>query len=182
MFFLSWITPIIALLIKIESSGPVFFKQTRNGIKYKEFTCYKFRSMNVGAEQKKEALSTDNIMNGPVFKMINDPRITKLGKFLRKTSLDELPQLLNVLRGDMSLVGPRPALPKEIKNYQNWHRKRHSVKPGITGLWQISGRSELSFEEMCLLDLYYIENHSIFLDFEIMFETIPAMIVGKGAY
>ena len=123
-----------------------------------------------------------NETTGPIFKMRDDPRCTRVGRFLRRTSLDELPQFYNILRGEMSLVGPRPPLPSEVEQYQEWHKKRLEVRPGMTGLWQISGRSELSFDEMCLLDIYYAESWSLMLDIKILFKTIPALLLGRGAY
>lgn len=180
---------LIAILIKATSKGPVFFKQKR--ALYKggpEFWFYKFRTMRQDADQMKAIIWSQNETNGALFKMKNDPRVTKVGKWLRKYSLDELPQFINVLKGDMSIVGPRPLPVEDFDKLRNgrvnydWYAKRGNTKPGITGLWQISGRSDLSFEEMCLLDLYYIENQSIFFDVEIMFETIPVAFLGKGAY
>ena len=179
----------IALLIKTSSKGPVFFKQKRALYKGgKEFWFYKFRTMNENAESQKEALWHKNGNNNVLFKLEDDPRITTIGKWLRKYSLDEIPQLINVLKSDMSLVGPRP-LPvndfiklKNGKANYDWYSNRGKTKPGITGLWQISGRSDLSFEDMCLLDLYYIENQSVFFDMEIMLETVPVVFGGRGAY
>ena len=179
----------IALLIKTSSKGPVFFKQKRALYKGgKEFWFYKFRTMNENAESQKEALWNKNGNNNVLFKLEDDPRITTIGKWLRKYSLDEIPQLINVLKSDMSLVGPRP-LPvndfiklKNGKANYDWYSNRGKTKPGITGLWQISGRSDLSFEDMCLLDLYYIENQSVFFDMEIMLETVPVVFGGRGAY
>ena len=143
---------------------------------------YKFRSMYEGAEAELETLLELNESDGPTFKIRKDPRITRLGRFLRRTSLDELPQLLNVLRGEMSLVGPRPPLPEEVENYANWHRRRLEVRPGMTGLWQVSGRSLLSFDEAVLLDIHYIENWSLGLDLQILLRTVPEVIFGNGAY
>lgn len=179
----------IALMIKLTSKGPVFFKQKR--ALYKggpEFWFYKFRTMYENADEMKQQFWEQNESNGALFKMKDDPRVTPVGRFLRKYSLDEIPQFLNVLKGDMSIVGPRPLPISDFEKLENgkvnydWYTKRGNTKPGITGLWQISGRSDLSFEEMCLLDLYYIENQSIFFDMEIMFETIPVAFMGKGAY
>lgn len=179
----------IALMIKLTSKGPVFFKQQRALYKGGPvFWFYKFRTMYENADEMKEQFWGANESNGALFKMKNDPRVTPVGRWLRKYSLDEIPQFINVLKGEMSIVGPRPLpisdfdrLKNDKMNY-DWYMKRGETRPGITGLWQISGRSNLSFEEMCLLDLYYIENQSIFFDIEIMFETIPAMFVGHGAY
>jgi len=173
---------LIALAIKLDSKGPAFFKQVRVGKDHQQFNCYKFRSMRVGAEEELESLRDQNEADGPIFKMRDDPRRTRVGRFLRRISLDELPQLINVLRGEMSLVGPRPPIPEEVGQYKPWHQKRLTVCPGITGLWQVSGRSELTFDEMVLLDLYYIEHWSPWMDFSILLRTIPKAIVGDGAY
>ncbi|MCR4408558.1 MAG: undecaprenyl-phosphate glucose phosphotransferase [Anaerolineae bacterium] len=173
---------LIALAIKLDSPGPVLFKQVRVGKGGKEFELYKFRTMRVGAEEEQAELRAFNEATGPLFKIRDDPRLTRVGKFLRRTSLDELPQVYNVLRGEMSLVGPRPPLPSEVAEYLPWQRQRLEVSPGMTGLWQVSGRSELTFDEMCLLDIYYIENWSPTLDAEILLRTIPNIIFGKGAY
>jgi exopolysaccharide biosynthesis polyprenyl glycosylphosphotransferase len=173
---------LLALLIKFDSDGPVFFTQIRVGKGENLFACYKFRSMRRGAEAEQDTLRTLNEADGPIFKMRDDPRITRVGRMLRRTSLDELPQLFNVLMGHMSLVGPRPAPPSEVQRYQPWHKRRLEVAPGITGLWQVSGRSELSFDEMVLLDLYYIEHWSPVLDVQIMLRTFPKVITGEGAY
>ncbi len=181
---------VTAALIKLTSKGPVFFKQKR--ALYKggpEFDVYKFRSMCVDADNMKKDLLKENETNGALFKMKNDPRITPVGHIIRKLSLDEFPQFINVLKGEMSVVGPRPLPVNDYKMIKNtdklcfdWYKKRGQAVPGITGLWQISGRSELSFEEMCLLDLYYIENQSVFFDLEIMFDTACVMVMGAGAY
>jgi exopolysaccharide biosynthesis polyprenyl glycosylphosphotransferase len=173
---------LVALVIRLDSPGPVLFRQIRVGKGEQLFGCYKFRSMYVGAEEEQEKLQDQNEADGPIFKIRNDPRITPVGRFLRRTSIDELPQLLNVLMGHMSLVGPRPAPPSEVQRYQPWHRQRLEVAPGITGLWQVSGRSRLTFDEMVLLDLYYVENWSPILDFEILVRTVPKVILGEGAY
>jgi exopolysaccharide biosynthesis polyprenyl glycosylphosphotransferase len=173
---------LLALIIRLDSPGPIFFTQIRVGKGEHLFACYKFRSMRQGADEEKEKLLAQNEADGPIFKIRNDPRITTVGRLLRRLSLDELPQLFNVLMGHMSLVGPRPAPPSEVQRYQSWHKRRLEVAPGMTGLWQVSGRSELTFDEMVLLDLYYIENWSPFLDLQIMFRTLPKMITGEGAY
>ncbi len=173
---------LIGIAIKLDSEGPIFFRQVRVGKDHQEFPIYKFRSMRVGAEEELEILKDQNEADGPIFKMRDDPRRTRVGRFLRQTSLDELPQLINVLRGEMSLVGPRPPIPDEVVQYKPWHKKRLVVRPGITGLWQVSGRSELTFDEMVLLDLYYIEHWSPWLDFNILLRTIPKVILGDGAY
>lgn len=171
-----------ALAIKLDSPGPVFFRQTRVGEHGRLFTVFKFRSMREGAEEELEQLLAYNEASGPLFKMKDDPRRTRVGRLLRTTSLDELPQFFNILLGDMSLVGPRPGLPSEVEQYQPWHRQRLEVQPGLSGLWQVSGRSDLTFDEMCLLDIYYIENWSLALDFVIMLRTIPRVLFGSGAY
>jgi exopolysaccharide biosynthesis polyprenyl glycosylphosphotransferase len=173
---------LVALLIKLDSPGPVIFRQQRVGERGRIFSFYKFRSMRDGAEDQQAELRSRNEATGPLFKIKDDPRLTRLGPLLRRRSLDEIPQLWNVLRGDMSLVGPRPGLPAEVAQYQPWHRQRLEVPPGITGLWQVSGRSDLSFDEMCLLDIYYIENWSLGLDLMIMLRTIPRVLFGEGAY
>lgn len=178
-----------AFMIKITSKGPVFFKQKRSLYKGgEEFYFYKFRSMYLDADRIKEKLSQKNEANGALFKIKKDPRVTWFGRIIRKFSIDELPQFINVLKGSMSIVGPRPLPVKDFENMNygemsyDWHKQRGNVKPGITGLWQISGRSDLSFEEMLFLDLYYIEHQSVFFDLEILFETIPTVFFGKGAY
>jgi exopolysaccharide biosynthesis polyprenyl glycosylphosphotransferase len=173
---------VVAVLIKITSKDPVFFKQVRCGLFGRKFMFYKFRTMVSDAESKLNDLLKQNEMEGPVFKMTNDPRVTKVGKFLRKFSIDELPQLWNVLIGDMSLVGPRPPLPKEVEKYDNWQRRKLSMRPGITCLWQVGGRSEIvNFKEWMRLDLEYIDNWSFGLDFKILFKTIPVVLFGIGA-
>lgn len=173
---------LLALMIKLESPGPVLFRQERVGRNGRCFTVYKFRSMIEGAEEQQEALQELNEAEGPLFKIRDDPRMTHVGKLLRKFSLDELPQLYNVLQGEMSLIGPRPPLPEEVKQYQEWHKRRLEVAPGLTGLSQISGRSQLTFDETALLDIYYIENWSLGLDTKILLQTIPRVIFGNGAY
>lgn len=182
LVLLSPVLGLAALLIRLDSPGPAIFRQARVGRNGQQFTVYKFRTMHVGAELAVEQLADRNEASGPLFKMRDDPRRTRVGKWLRRTSIDELPQFWNVLRGEMSLVGPRPALPREVEQYQPWHRRRLEAAPGITGLWQVNGRSEVSFDEMVMLDLYYIENWSLFLDFKIMLKTIPAVLFGRGAY
>lgn len=178
--FLSPLFLIIGIAIKFDSKGPVFFKQKREGLRGRIFDVYKFRSMIVNAEELKRELEGRNEMDGPVFKMSNDPRITKLGRFLRKTSLDELPQFYNVLMGEMSVVGPRPPLPDEVKKYQRWQLRRLSMKPGITCIWQVSGRNSVPFEEWMKMDLQYIDNWSLKLDFVIFLKTIRAIIRSEG--
>tara|TARA_Y100001968_G_scaffold26138_1_gene20383 strand:+ start:401 stop:1795 length:1395 start_codon:yes stop_codon:yes gene_type:complete len=171
------------LAVKLSSPGPALFRQTRSGINGRPFNLYKFRSMVTNAEQRKHELASMNEMNGPVFKIANDPRITTVGKFLRRFSLDELPQLFNVLQGAMSLVGPRPLPVDETKRFEDLsHRRRLSVKPGITCLWQISGRNEVNqFSDWVRLDLDYIDNWSIWLDIKILLRTIPVVFIGTGA-
>ena len=173
---------LIALLIKLDSPGPILFKQVRLGRNGKRFDAYKFRSMRHTAEEEVGRLKQFNEASGPIFKMKNDPRVTKVGRWLRRTSLDEVPQLLNVLRGGMSIVGPRPPIPAEVDRYEAWHHRRFEVQPGLTGLWQVSGRSELPFDEMVLLDIYYIENWNLALDLKILLRTIPAVVTARGAY
>ena len=172
----------IAVAIKLSSRGPVFFRQERVGRGGRSFRLYKFRTMVNGAESMLGDLRTMNEADGPLFKMRSDPRITGVGRWLRKYSLDELPQLLNVLRGEMSLVGPRPALPSEVGTYEEWHRTRLEVAPGITGLWQVSGRSDVSFDEYVRLDLFYIENWSLAYDLFILAKTLPVVATGRGSY
>jgi len=180
LIFFSPLILLISLLVKASSKGPVFFKQQRVGLNGRRFTFYKFRTMVENAEQLKQTLLDKNEMDGPVFKIREDPRITRLGKFLRKTSLDELPQLFNVFSGDMSLVGPRPPLPEEVSRYDLWHRRRLSMKPGLTCLWQVNGRNKISFENWMNLDLEYIDNWSLFLDLKILLKTIPAVLSESG--
>lgn len=172
----------IALLIKLDDHGPVFFTQTRVGRHGKEFKIYKFRSMRVDAEDLLERLLAKNQVDGPMFKMKDDPRISRVGKFLRKYSLDELPQLFNVLIGNMSLVGPRPPLPREVAKYTDYDKQRLYVTPGCTGLWQATERSNVGFAGMVKLDLEYIQNASWWLDLKIIFMTVKIIIVPNGAY
>jgi exopolysaccharide biosynthesis polyprenyl glycosylphosphotransferase len=175
-------TIFLAPAILLESPGPLFFKQIRIGKNGRRFTFYKFRSMYVDAEERKKELMAQNEMHGSMFKMTNDPRITKVGKFIRKTSLDELPQFWNVLKGDMSLVGTRPPTEDEYLHYEGWQKRRISFRPGITGLWQISGRSNIKdFDEVVKLDLEYIDNWSIGLDMKIILKTVYAVFRGDGA-
>lgn len=174
---------VIGLLIKIEApQGSVFFRQVRVGQNGKEFHMYKFRSMVANAEDLLEQLIDQNEVNGNMFKMKNDPRITRIGKFIRKTSLDELPQLWNVFRGEMSLVGPRPALPREVKNYTSYDRQRLQMIPGCTGLWQVSGRNSVGFEQMVELDLTYARERSMMVDIKIIFRTFKVLVGSKDAF
>ncbi|MDH4222392.1 MAG: sugar transferase [candidate division Zixibacteria bacterium] len=169
-----------AILVKKSSKGTVLFKQQRVGLNGKKFILYKFRTMVENAEELKKSLQDKNEMEGPAFKIKEDPRIIRIGKFMRKTSLDELPQLFNVLAGDMSLVGPRPPLPQEVSNYDMWHRKRLCMKPGLTCLWQVNGRNSINFDKWMKLDLEYINNWSLFLDLKILLKTIPAVLSMSG--
>ncbi|MDR2928209.1 MAG: sugar transferase [Cytophagaceae bacterium] len=171
---------IIAFLIKFDSKGPVFFAQKRVGLHGRRFKVYKFRTMVVDAEKLKEDLEEKNEMDGPVFKIANDPRITRLGRFLRKTSLDELPQFFNVLKGDMSVVGPRPPIPAEVRQYERWQLRRLSMKPGITCIWQVSGRNNIPFDEWMKMDMEYIDNWSLKLDLIILLKTIRTILRGDG--
>jgi len=171
----------LAIRLTARKGAPIFFVQTRCGLNGKPFTCYKFRSMRVGAEREQPVLENLNEADGPVFKMREDPRVTPVGSFLRRTSLDELPQLWNVLRGEMSLVGPRPPIPAEVEKYDPWQRRRLSMRPGITCLWQVSGRSRLSFDTWMKLDLEYIDNWSLWLDFKILLRTCYVVLTGYGA-
>lgn len=182
LFFTIVLTPFIAVAIKIDSPGPVFYRQKRIGLNGREFQIIKFRSMYVDADAKKDDLLCANEMNGPMFKITNDPRITKVGRFLRRTSLDELPQFYNILIGQMSLVGTRPPTPDEYVQYKLQYRRRLSIKPGLTGLWQVSGRSDITdFEDVLRLDLHYIDHWSLGLDIKIIFQTIGVVIGKRGA-
>jgi exopolysaccharide biosynthesis polyprenyl glycosylphosphotransferase len=183
LIILSPLLVLIALLIKLTSPGPVFFVQERLGLNKRVFRMYKFRTMTVDAEARQEELERFNEADGPVFKIRDDPRITPVGKWLRRTSLDELPQLFNVIMGDMSLVGPRPLPLRDYRGFnQDWHRRRFSVRPGLTCLWQINGRSELSFHSWMAMDMKYIDQWSFGLDLKILLRTIPAILKEKGAY
>ena len=173
---------VIAIIIKFTSKGPVFFSQKRVGRNGKEFDMYKFRSMVVNAEELKEKLAAQNEMSGPMFKMKDDPRVTKVGKFIRKTSLDELPQLWNVLKGDMSLVGPRPSLPKEVAQFEDWMYKRLEVKPGLTCYWQVSGRNNIDFEDWMKLDVKYVEERNLWIDIKLIFKTVGVLFGDKNAH
>lgn len=174
--------PFIALAIRMESKGPLFFSQNRVGENGRIFKCWKLRSMFVDAEERKKELMDRNEMQGAMFKIKDDPRVTKVGKFIRKTSIDELPQFWNVLRGEMSLVGTRPPTPDEVATYQNWHRKRICIKPGITGLWQVSGRNQIDdFDEVVRLDIRYIEEWSLWLDIQLLAKTLWVVVARRGA-
>jgi lipopolysaccharide/colanic/teichoic acid biosynthesis glycosyltransferase len=171
---------VIALAIRIEDRGPVVFKQVRVGLKGQPFNFYKFRSMAVDAEQRLPQLQSE--LSGVLFKIKSDPRVTRVGRLIRRLSLDELPQLLNVLQGQMSLVGPRPALPREVAQYQQDVHRRLDVRPGLTGLWQVSGRSDLSWDDTVRLDLYYVDNWSLLQDLMILTRTVGAVLNSRGAY
>jgi lipopolysaccharide/colanic/teichoic acid biosynthesis glycosyltransferase len=173
---------VLAIIVRIDSPGPVLFKQKRVGHNGEEFWFYKFRSMVADAEAQRLALQKMNEASGPIFKIKNDPRLTNCGRWMRRFSLDELPQFINVLRGDMSLVGPRPALPSEVATYTTRHRRRLDIKPGITGLWQVMGRSDLSFDRSVELDIEYVEQVSVPLYLSILVKTVPAVLSAKGAY
>lgn len=173
---------IIGVAIKLDSPGPVFFVQTRVGKGGRHFRFYKFRSMCSDAEYLRKYVDHLNEVSGPVFKSRNDPRITAVGAWLRRFSLDELPQLINVLKGDMSLVGPRPPLPEEVEEYEPWQMQRLSVTPGLTCIWQVSGRSDIPFDRWVEMDLEYIRRRSLLLDLKLLVLTIPAVISGRGAY
>jgi exopolysaccharide biosynthesis polyprenyl glycosylphosphotransferase len=171
----------VAAVIKLTSRGPIFFKQKRVGLHGKPFHMLKFRSMVVNAEELKAKLEALNEQTGPVFKMKNDPRITRIGRFIRKYSIDELPQLLNVLRGEMSVVGPRPPIPSEVEKYATWQRRRLSVRPGLTCIWQVSGRNQISFEDWMYLDMRYIDHWSLGTDLGLILRTVPVVLTGSGA-
>jgi exopolysaccharide biosynthesis polyprenyl glycosylphosphotransferase len=173
---------VIALGVKLDSPGPVFYRDRRVGLAEGEFGMFKFRSMYTDAALRQDALEIENEASGPLFKIKNDPRVTRIGRILRRYSIDELPQLLNVLRGEMSLVGPRPLPLRDYVQLEDWHRKRYLVLPGMTGLWQVSGRIDLSFDDLVRLDFYYLENWSIWLDISILAKTLPAVAARRGAY
>lgn len=184
----------IALLIKITSKGPVFFRQKRVGCNGSAFILFKFRTMKLGFDDTAHREFTKSFINGhsmhtpldhngdSVYKLTGDPRVTGIGSFLRRVSLDELPQFINILKGEMTVVGPRPSLPYEYDCFKDWHKLRVKVKPGLTGLWQVSGRSTVTFDEMVKLDLYYIESWALLMDIKIMFKTLPVMLAGTGGY
>ena len=182
LLLLSPVIAIVACAVKFTSKGPIFFSQKRVGKNGKIFEMYKFRSMVVNAEELKEKLVHQNEMSGPMFKMKDDPRVTKIGKFIRKTSLDELPQLWNVLKGDMSLVGPRPSLPKEVNRFEKWMYKRLTVKPGLTCYWQVSGRNNIDFEDWMKLDINYVEDRNLWIDIKLIFKTVGVLFGDKNAH
>jgi len=183
MLLLSPFFGLVAILIKLESPGPVFFSQTRIGLGGQPFRCWKLRSMYVDAEQRKQELQEHNEMEGgTTFKMKRDPRVTRVGRFIRKASIDELPQLWNVFNGDMSLVGPRPPVPKEVAQYTARERQRLFVKPGITCIWQVSGRSDIPFPQQVLLDIEYMQKRSLWMDIKLLLRTLPAVLLARGAY
>ncbi|WP_163718455.1 sugar transferase [Mangrovibacterium lignilyticum] len=171
----------IAIAIKIDDGGPIFFKQERSGLNGRRFYCFKFRTMVVNAEELKAQLAGQNEQEGPVFKIKSDPRVTRIGRILRKTSLDEIPQFLNVIRGDMSVVGPRPPLPSEVEKYERWQIRRLSMKPGLTCTWQVSGRNNIPFTQWMKLDLEYIDNWSFKKDIELIFRTVRVVLIGDGS-
>jgi exopolysaccharide biosynthesis polyprenyl glycosylphosphotransferase len=181
LFALSPLLIFAALAVKLSSRGPVLFRQERVGLHGRTFKMLKFRSMVVNAEELKARLMAQNEQTGPVFKMKHDPRITGVGRFIRKYSIDELPQLINVLRGDMSIVGPRPPIPSEVAKYEGWQRRRLSVRPGLTCVWQVSGRNQISFEDWMLLDMRYIDHWSLAQDFNLILKTVPVVLTGRGA-
>ena len=181
LIILSPLLLLVAILIKFESKGPIIFTQKRVGFKGNEFNMLKFRSMVVNAEELKDKLKNKNEMSGPMFKMKNDPRVTKIGRFIRKTSIDELPQLINVLKGEMSLVGPRPSLPSEVKQFKPWMLKRLEVKPGLTCYWQIMGRNNIDFEEWMKLDIKYVEKRSVLLDIKLIYKTFFVLFGDENA-
>jgi exopolysaccharide biosynthesis polyprenyl glycosylphosphotransferase len=182
LVLLSPVLAAIAVSVKLTSPGPVLFRQKRVGHRGRPFTMLKFRTMQVGADSMVDELRAEHGVEDLMFKMKDDPRVTRVGRVLRKVSLDELPQLINVVIGDMSLVGPRPPLPEEVTRYEDWQFDRLEVPPGISGLWQVSGRSDLSFEDCVRLDLFYIENWSLAYDLYILAKTIPVLVSKRGAY
>lgn len=181
LVLLSPIFLLVTILIKLDSRGKVVFSQPRVGKNGREFKMYKFRSMVINAEELKEKLLNENEMSGPMFKMKEDPRITKIGKFIRRTSIDELPQLVNVLKGEMSLVGPRPSLPKEVEKFESWMLERLEVKPGLTCYWQVMGRNEIDFEDWMKLDVKYVKEKSLLLDIKLIFKTFFVLFGDENA-
>lgn len=172
---------VIAILIKIDSKGPVIFSQERVGMDGRRFKMYKFRSMVINAEELKERLKEQNERKGPMFKIKEDPRVTKIGKFIRKTSIDELPQLINVLKGEMSIVGPRPSLPKEVMQFEDWMMERLEVKPGLTCYWQVQGRDDIGFKEWMKLDIKYVRERNLVLDIKLILKTFTVLLGDKNA-
>jgi lipopolysaccharide/colanic/teichoic acid biosynthesis glycosyltransferase len=182
MIFLSPVLLVSALAVKLTSRGPVFYRSWRPGIGGETFACLKFRTMYVDADERQGELEKHNEAGGALFKIKADPRVTPAGRLLRRFSLDELPQLWNVLSGEMSLVGPRPLPQRDYDRLEDWHRKRNLVLPGMTGLWQVSGRAELDFDDLVRLDFFYLENWSVSMDLSILVKTIPAVVRGRGAF
>jgi lipopolysaccharide/colanic/teichoic acid biosynthesis glycosyltransferase len=182
LILLSPVLLAIAVAVKLSSRGPVIYRSVRPGMACKPFACFKFRTMRDRADQIQDDLEPLNEQSGALFKIRRDPRLTTVGRFLRRFSLDELPQLLNVVRGEMSMVGPRPLPMRDFGRLEEWHKKRYLVLPGITGLWQVSGRSELDFDDLVRLDFLYLERWSIFLDLSILLKTIPAVLSRRGAF
>ena len=182
LILLSPIIAVVACAVKVTSKGPIFFSQKKVGKNGELFEMYKFRSMVVNAEELKGNLEDQNEMSGPMFKIKDDPRVTKVGKFIRKTSIDELPQLWNVLKGDMSLVGPRPSLPKEVEQFDNWMFKRLSVRPGLTCYWQVSGRNNIDFEDWMKLDCRYVDERNLWIDIKLIFKTVFVLFGDKNAH
>jgi exopolysaccharide biosynthesis polyprenyl glycosylphosphotransferase len=182
VLFLSPVLLAAALAVRLGSRGPTIYRSMRPGIGGVPFACFKFRTMYADADSRQAVLEDANEKAGAIFKMRNDPRVTPIGRFLRRWSIDELPQLFNVLRGEMSLVGPRPLPERDYERLEDWHRKRYLVLPGMTGLWQVSGRSELDFDELVRLDFLYLERWSVFLDLSILLKTIPAVVRARGAW
>ena len=182
LILLSPVLLAIAIAVRLSSRGPVIYRSVRPGMAGKPFYCFKFRTMRDHADQIQDDLEPLNEQSGALFKIRHDPRLTKVGRFLRRFSLDELPQLVNVVRGEMSLVGPRPLPMRDFERLEEWHKKRYLVLPGITGLWQVSGRSELDFDDLVRLDFLYLERWSIFLDLSILLKTIPAVLTRRGAF
>ena len=184
-FLLVVLSPLLAacaLLVRLSSRGPVVYRSSRPGIGGTPFACFKFRTMYTDADQRQADLESLNEASGALFKIKRDPRLTPVGRLLRRYSLDELPQLVNVVRGQMSLVGPRPLPQRDFQRLEDWHKKRYLVLPGITGLWQVSGRSELDFNDLVRLDFLYLERWSVFLDLSILVKTVPAVLARRGAF
>lgn len=182
LILLSPVLLVVCIAIRVDSKGKVVYSQDRVGKDGNNFRMYKFRSMVENAEKLKKELMDQNEMSGPMFKMKDDPRITKIGKFIRKTSIDELPQLWNILKGDMSLVGPRPSLPREVKEFEPWMLERLNVKPGLTCFWQVSGRNNIDFEDWMKLDIKYVRDRNLFLDIKLIFQTVLVLFGDKNAH